>query len=133
MPAQRNTRVAVPLSEEGYDAISLISQMTGVSRGRILAEALEAAVPAFITIAQAYQMTLNVEASEKATILDAMGRAEAHLVEALRQAGVELGDVEGRPVVGGGEAEPDGARERSDPPVLTGGFPNDGSGGSDAL
>lgn len=83
MTAAKNTRVAVPLTEEGYDAISTIAKISGKSRGRIMADAFEVAVPSFIAIAKAYKAAQAVEGAERDSILQAMQRAEEKLVGTL--------------------------------------------------
>lgn len=122
-----NTRVAVPLSEEAYEAVSLIAEIGGVSRGRLLAEALDGVVPSFIAIAAAYRAAQAVHGSEKEAMREAMSRAENKLLEALEDALSDVNEETDRLHAHGATAT--GARGRSDPPVTNRGVPKVDKGG----
>lgn len=122
-----NTRVAVPLSQEAYDAITLLAEVGGVSRGRFIADALEAAIPGFLAVAAAYQAAMAVEGEERAQLVAGMKEAERRLMASLAETmpGVFPED----PFEGGSaparapeEGERAGAERPADPPILTGGF-----------
>ena len=127
-----NTRVAVPLSQEAYDAITLLAEVGGVSRGRFIADALEAAIPGFLAVAAAYRAAMAVEGEERAQLVAAMAEAEKRLMASLSQTMPGVFDQDGSaralPSEEGGSA---GAERPSDPPILTGGFttsPNEDRG-----
>lgn len=117
-----NTRVAVPLSKEAYDAVSVISEMSGVSRGRFLADTLEAAVPSFIAIATAFRAAQAVEGVERQSILDAMSAAERKLMDALSDTDIVFGKTGSASVQ---TASAGGADGGADPPVTNRGVPRD--------
>jgi hypothetical protein len=85
MSDHRNTRIAVPLSPEAYDAISLVAKIGGVSRGRLLADTLEAIVPSYILIASAFRAAQAVEGEERAAMVEAIVKAEEALQRALEE------------------------------------------------
>lgn len=131
MSNTKNTRVAVPLTEEAYDAISLISQVTGVSRGRILADAFEAAAPSFIAVAAAYRAAMAVEGEERQAIIDAMHQAENKLLGALSD--LDLPRLSQGEESCASARRPEGQEradaQRPDPPVTNRGVPNSSKGG----
>jgi hypothetical protein len=114
-----NTRVAVPLSQEAYDAVTLLAEVGRVSRGRFLADILEAAVPSFLAVAAAYRAAMAVEGEERAQLVAGMAEAEKRLLAALAEAIPEGGLSAAAPPHREGSA---GAERPSDPPILTGGF-----------
>lgn len=122
-----NTRVTVPLSKEAYDAVTLLAEIGGVSRGRYIADALEAAIPGFLAVAAAYRAALAVENEERAALVAGMAEAERRLLASLSGVLPEayppaaFGHEASAPVLApqGGSA---GAERPSDPPILTGGF-----------
>ena len=121
---KRNTRVAVPLSDEAYDAVSFLAKVGGVSRGKFLAETLEAAIPSFLAIQAAYKAALAVEGEERAQLVAGMKEAERRLMESLVEvlpasAGSSRSSDAGSPA--GGERV---SGDRADPPVTNRGVPN---------
>nr|CRY96575.1 hypothetical protein [uncultured prokaryote] len=125
-----NTRIAVPLSKEAYDAISEIAKINGMSRGKFVAEALEGVIPSFLRIASAYRAAQALDEDEMGAVSDVFKRAEEHLMASLTDADRALLEVElerGRAPQAEGEA---GARSRSDPPATNRGVPKFSSGGS---
>ena len=84
-------RIIVPLSQEAYDAISTIAEYSGTPRGRIISEALEAAVPAYIAIATAFRAAKAVEGEERQAIIDAMQASSDHLIAAFEKTGLPHG------------------------------------------
>lgn len=114
-----NTRVTVPLSKEAYDAVTLLAQIGGVSRGRYLADTLEAAIPSFLAVAAAYRAAMAVEGEERANLVAGMAEAEKRLLAALAETMPDLGASTAAPLPREGSA---GAERPSDPPILTGGF-----------
>ena len=126
-----NTRVAVPLSKEAYDAVSLICKMSGVSRGKFLADTLEAAIPGFIKIAEAYRAAEAVNGDEREAILSGMLAAERRLLSALNEVNLlDLMEEDGPPhssAPKGGRGECGGP---SDPPYTNRGVPTSFPGGS---
>lgn len=120
-----NTRVAVPLSQEAYDAVSLICKLSGVSRGRFLADTLEAAIPGFLKIAEAYRKAEAVNGAERAAILKGMHTAERFLMQAMQESNLlDLMEEEDGPSPAHPSQEGEGAGDGpSDPPLLIGGFP----------
>ncbi|TNC59044.1 hypothetical protein [Rubellimicrobium roseum] len=109
-----NTRVAVPLTKEAYDAVSFLAKLKGVSRGRFLADVVEVAVPSFIAIEAAYKAVLAAEGEERAQLLEGMKQAERRLMETLAEAMPESADetasaVDARFPEGGERASADGA------------------------
>ncbi len=133
----KNTRVAVPLSEEAYDAISKISEITGISRGRFVADTLEAAIPSFIAIADAYRMAEQVQGAERDAVLNAMKQAEERLLASL---GAEVPfKMDGHSTaISGASAAPSrnsfgegvvGASHDADPPIANRGVHNSDKGG----
>lgn len=119
-----NTRVAVPLSQEAYDAITLICKISGVPRGQFLADTLEAAIPGFIKIAEAYRAAEAVNGAERTAILKGMHTAERFLMKAMQEANLlDLMEEDG-PSPAHPSQEGEGAGDGpSDPPLLIGGFP----------
>jgi len=123
-----NTRVAVPLTQEAYEAVSFLSEISGRSRGKVLAEAIEMAVPSLIRTASAYRHALSVEGEERAAILEAFNRAEQHLLDALTH-------VEGFPFTASQGSvdcavrDPERAVRAADPPGTNRGVPTGGKGG----
>lgn len=125
---KRNTRVAVPLSEEGYDAVSFLAKLQGVSRGRFLADVLDVAIPGFVAVQAAYKAAMAVEGEERAQLIAGMAEAERRLMESLRETmpGVEF-DVY-RPADARapekGKRAPAGRTGRADPPNTNRGVQN---------
>lgn len=129
-----NTRIAVPLSREAYDAISLLCKISGVSRGKFLADTLEAAIPGFIKIADAYRAAAKVEGAERDAILNGMQAAERHLMHTLEAVDLlTLMEGEGRSSAPAPNRQMGEDERRSDPPILTGGFPTSKTGGQDEI
>ncbi len=135
----KNTRIAVPLSEEAYDAISKICEISGISRGRFVADTLEAAIPSFIAIADAYRMAEQVEGAERDAVLSAMKQAEERLFASLgaevpfkfsRHSTVnsEAPAAPPRNLFGGGVV---GASPEADPPIANRGVHNSIKGGQE--
>lgn len=116
-----NTRVAVPLSQEAYDAITLLAEVGKTSRGRILADAVAAALPSLQRMADAYRLALSVEGEERAEIVRAFEVAEKKLLDALTSSEGSLLAELGRSDVAGARA-PARVPVAADPPLLTGGF-----------
>lgn len=114
-----NTRVAVPLSQEAYDAVTLLAEIAGVSRGRYLADTLEAAIPSFLAVAAAYRAARAVEGEERAQLIAGMAEAEKRLLAALDEA---LPKGQSAPATAPLTEGSAGAERPSDPPILTGGF-----------
>lgn len=81
-----NTRVAVPLSKEGYDAVSFLAGLKGVSRGRFLADVIEVAIPGFVAVERAYKAVMAAEGEERAQLIAGMAEAEKRLMDSLQQA-----------------------------------------------
>lgn len=127
----KNTRIAVPLSEEAYDAISTVAEMSGVSRGRLLADALEAAIPAYTAVAAAYRAAQAVHGEEREAIVQAMHLAEKKLMAAVAEMDLSGSDPEiertapARSPEGGKRA----GAGRADPPVTNRGVPTPAKGG----
>lgn len=78
-----NTRVAVPLSQEAYDAVSFLAEIGGTSRGRFLADLLEAAVPGLLLAQAKYKEAMAVEGEQRAAILAQMANTEDRLLAVL--------------------------------------------------
>lgn len=114
-----NTRVTVPLSQEAYDAVTLLAEIAGVSRGRYLADTLEAAIPSFLAVAAAYRAARAVEGEERAQLVAGMAEAEKRLLGALSEFVPGASGASGSAPPSEGSA---GAERPSDPPILTGGF-----------
>ena len=129
-----NTRVAVPLSKEAYDAVSLICKMSGVSRGKFLADTLEAAIPGFIKIAEAFRAAEAVQGDEREAILSGMLAAERRLLSVLDEVSLlDLMEPDGpppSPAPKGGRGDGGGP---SDPRILTGGFQPPTKGGQNEI
>ena len=62
MTQAKNTRVAVRLDEEVYDAVSTIARLTRSSRGDVLAQLLEPSSAALIKLAAALESAEAVRA-----------------------------------------------------------------------
>lgn len=127
-----NTRVAVPLTQEAYDAVSFLAKLQGVSRGRFLANILDVAMPGFVAVKAAYEAAMAVEGEERAQLVAGMAEAERRLMDSLREAmpGVEfdLDGTAGARSPEGGEGVPVG---RADPPYTNRGvhnLPDEGRG-----
>lgn len=121
-----NTRVAVPLSPEGYAAVSTISKIAGKSRGRLLADALDLAMPSFIRIAQAMRAVEALQADERREMIKGLSEAESRLLDALSSVDDLLGETIGRKPHTQGAGAPMGVRaQRADPPVTNRGVPTD--------
>jgi hypothetical protein len=127
-----NTRVAVPLSKEAYEAVSFLAEVSGTSRGRVLAQSIEAAIPALLTIADAYREALTVEGDERQKIVKSFETAEQYLLDAMTKAtGNPLHDL--RRSDGRTRDAKRASVRASDPPILTGGFPDGDNGGQDEI
>ena len=125
-----NTRVTVPLTKEAYDAVTLIAEIGGISRGRFLADVLEAAIPSFLTIAAAYRAAQAVEGEERAALVDAMTEAEKKLLEVMQEvAPAPSQDQADRPSPAPRQGAGSAGEGRADPPILTGGFTTVGDEG----
>ena len=121
-------RIIVPLSQEAYDAISTIAEYSGTPRGRIISEALEAAVPAYIAIATAFRAAKAVEGEERQAIIDSMEASADHLLAAFEKTGLPHGldDQE----AGNGRDASDATRAvRAEPPDSNRGVPTSRKGG----
>lgn len=120
---KKNTRVAVPLSDEAYDAVSTIARVTGVSRGKYLADVLEGAIPSFLAVARAIRAAEAISQDEGDKARSAVLHAESEMLAALNEltGKLNLSLEESDGSAAGGPQGPDGA-EPSDPPILTGGF-----------
>jgi hypothetical protein len=70
-----NTRVAVPLTQEAYDAVSFLADLNGVSRGRYLADLLEAAVPSILAVERAYRAAMDMDVEQRALIVNKLDAA----------------------------------------------------------
>lgn len=125
-----NTRVAVPLSQEAYDAVSFLAKVGGSSRGKVLSDAISAAVPSILRMADAYRAALEVEGQERQQIIESFEKAERHLLDALTGNVLMLSEL-----VSGGEGARAQARVSAlpDPPATNRGVPVSGDGGSDAV
>ncbi len=130
-----NTRVAVPLTQEAYDAVSFLAELQGVSRGRFLADILEAAVPGLLAVQAAFKAAMAVQGEERAQLVAGMAEAERRLMESLRETmpGVDfdLAGTTGARSPKGGEGAPAG---RADPPNTNRGvhdLPDEGPGDVD--
>lgn len=127
-----NTRVAVTLTKEAYDAVTLLAEIGKTSRAKVLGGAVEAAVPALVTIADAYREAMAVEGQERNTIVKSFETAEQFLLDALTQSsGSLLKNMSGSD--GRDSDAKRGVSRRSDPPILTGGFRKVDNGGSDEV
>ena len=118
-----SNRITVPLSKEGYEAISLISQISGVPRGRILGETVELAIPSFIKIADAYRKAQQLEGERKASFIRGMKDAEAALLTVVEQLDMDFGYDPSSATARAPEARQRAGVGEGDPPLLTGGFP----------
>lgn len=119
-----NTRVAVPLTKEAYDAISLISEISGTSRGRILAETVEAAIPSFIAIADAYRIAMKLDVEKRASYLEGMKMAEIALLKVVEQVHRDFDEkYSSAASVPSPEGEDGAGVDDVTPDILTGGFP----------
>lgn len=128
------TRVAVPLTQEAYDAVSLICKLSGVSRGKFLADTLEAAIPGFIKIADAYRMAHAVDGEERKAILDGMQAAERALMRAMQETDLlSLMEADSTSTASASKEARGAGEGRSDPPILTGGFPTPNLGGDNEV
>lgn len=125
-----NTRVAVPLTREGYDAVSFLAKLKGVSRGRFLADVVEVAIPSFVALEAAYKAILAAEGEERAQLVEGMKEAERRLMETLREVIPEAEAAVDALFPEQGESAPaDGA----DPPNTNRGVQSVDEGGEDAL
>lgn len=118
-----NTRITVPLSQEAYDAVTLLAKIGGISRGKFLAETLEAAIPSFLTVAAAYRAAMAVEGEERAQLVAGMAEAERHLMAAIAESVPQI--IEGDRVAAAAPLPREGsagAERPADPRLLTGGF-----------
>lgn len=70
-----NTRVAVPFSQEAYDAVTFLADRNGVSRGRYIADLLEPAIPSILAVAQAYQRAMDMDVEQRGLILNKLDAA----------------------------------------------------------
>lgn len=124
-----NTRVAVPLSQEAYEAVSFLAKVGKTSRGKILADAVSAALPSLQRTAQIYQAAIQAEAGEREAMLEAFVRAEKHLLDALATSLPDYPDPDHASdgPAGGALDRGDGP---SDPPDTNRGVPVFRSGGS---
>jgi hypothetical protein len=91
-PDMSRYRVAVPLSPEAYEATGFLSKVSGKSRGRILADMLEEAIPALMTIAEAHKAAQEVEEAQRAEIRARLASGEEKLLGALSDALSDLSD-----------------------------------------
>lgn len=109
-----NTRVAVPLTQEAYDAVSHIAGIEGISRGRFLANILEAAMPSVVMISAGFRAAESMSKEETAEYLRGIQQAN----ETLAQAVSGLFDIQGSDGVEHGASGPAGGRStsRADPP-----------------
>jgi len=118
-----NTRVTVPLSKEVYEAVTLLSDISGQSRGAFLADTIGAAAPSYLKIAAAYRRAASLEGNQRRKYLEGMKHAEVVLLDVLQRVTTEfdndLASSEAAPTDGGSV----GCGEASTPDVLTGGFP----------
>lgn len=70
-----NTRVAVPLTQEVYDAVSFLAERNGVSRGRYLADLLEVAFPSIVATAKAYERAMDMDAEQRDLVVNRLDEA----------------------------------------------------------
>lgn len=125
-----NTRVAVPLSQEAYDAVTFLAKVGGSSRGKVLSDAISAAVPSLLRMADAYRAALAVEGQERQQIIESFEKAERHLLDALTGNVLMLSEL-----VSGSVDARASARVSAlpDPPATNRGVPVSGEGGADAV
>ena len=128
---KKNTRVAVPLSEEVYDAVSTVARAAGVSRGKFLADLLHDAMPSLLAVARAVRAVEAISQDEGDKARAAILNAEKEMIAAMNALSQNLqmsSDEEGAAAAGGPQGT-DGD-DVSDPPILTGGFRFAHRGGS---
>ena len=128
---KKNTRVAVPLSEEAYDAVSTIARVSGVSRGKFLADLLNDAVPSLLAVARAVRAVEAISQDEGDKARAAVLNAEKEMISSLNALteNLRLSSSEADATAAGGPQGTDGD-DVSDPPILTGGFRLGYKGGS---
>lgn len=95
-------RVTVPLSPQAYEAVTHLAEVQKVSRGRVLADLLDPAVPAMVRLSDMLKKFEAMEESEKAHLNDVMtagGEAFEAIFSALQtmEEGPETGGSERRP------------------------------------
>jgi serine kinase of HPr protein (carbohydrate metabolism regulator) len=73
-------RITVAVSDEGYDAISFLAKLNRSSRGRVLGEVVEMALPMLITSAGAFEAAEAMTEDERDKFFAAMRRAEDALL-----------------------------------------------------
>lgn len=121
---KRNTRVAVPLSEEGYDAVTFLAELQGISRGRLLANIVDMAIPSLVTVQAAFKAAMAVEGEERAQLVAGMAEAERRLMATLGEVVPSLSEGSApsgaRPSKGGERA----SEGRLDPPNTNRGVHN---------
>ena len=80
MPKPKPKRITVAVSDEGYDAISFLAKLNRSSRGRVLAEVVEMALPMLITSARAFEAAEMMSDDERDKFFAAMRKAENALL-----------------------------------------------------
>lgn len=125
-----NTRVAVPLTKEAYDAVTFLAKVGGTSRGRLLADTIEAAIPSLIKVADAFRLAQQLEGEERASLLRSFEQSEKYLLDALSVVdGSPLPFQKGSASPASGAFQVPGADE-ADPPITNRGVPSPDQGGS---
>jgi len=115
-----NTRVTVPLSPKEYEAVSVLSQLAGVSRGRFLADILSVITPSLTMQAAAYRAAMELEGREREAFLDGINKAETVLRDALAPLNLDLDEMEvpdREATDARARTRADGSQADSDPPV----------------
>lgn len=128
-----NTRVTVPLSKEVYEAVCLLADISGQSRGAFLAETIDAAAPSYLKIAAAYRKAQSLDGKQRDKYLEGMRQAEIALLMVLERVQEDFLDKPASGASAPATAGDAGTAEAGTPDTLTGGFPTLTSGSDNAV